>query len=539
MKEEHTLNKLRNPILSGFHPDASIVKVGADYYLATSTFEWMPGVEIYHSKDLVNWELVANPLQSSVQANLIGNYNSGSIWAPHLSYSDGRFWLLVTDVKTGNAFKDTLNYVLSAEEITGPWSAPVFVTASGFDPAFFHDDDGRHYIMSMLFDHRLEQPNFTGLVIQEFDLQQMKLVGERTHFYTGTDLGVCEGPQILKKDGWYYLLCAAGGTGYSHAATVCRAKTVLGPYELSPYHPFLTTKPAPENPLQKSGHASFVEVTPEEWYILHICARPLTQRGNCPLGRETALQKIEWIDGWPRLSNGTIFPDLDVEQPSIASGAQQQLDFSTRCDFSTNELPTYFKTLRQPLKEMQTVSLTERPGYLRLYGEQSITSLHRQTLIARRWQHFVFRVETEMDFAPKSFQQMAGLVLFYDTDNWHYLQVSFDEATQTRTIQVESDSIGQFSYRSERISLPQAGALRLAVEVDHEKAQFYYGIDSGELQPIGETLEADRLSDDYIKAHGKLAFTGAMVGICAQDMDAHASYADFKYFDYIENRQEH
>ncbi|WP_246569895.1 glycoside hydrolase family 43 protein [Enterococcus devriesei] len=533
------MNKLRNPILSGFHPDASIVKVGADYYLATSTFEWMPGVEIYHSKGLVNWELIANPLQSSVQANLIGNYNSGSIWAPHLSYSDGRFWLLVTDVKTGNAFKDTLNYVLSAEEITGPWSAPVFVTASGFDPAFFHDDDGRHYIMSMLFDHRLEQPNFTGLVIQEFDLQQMKLVGERTHFYTGTDLGVCEGPQILKKDGWYYLLCAAGGTGYSHAATVCRAKTVLGPYELSPYHPFLTTKPAPENPLQKSGHASFVEVTPEEWYILHICARPLTQRGNCPLGRETALQKIEWIDGWPRLSNGTIFPDLDVEQPSIASGAQQQLDFSTRCDFSTNELPTYFKTLRQPLKEMQTVSLTERPGYLRLYGEQSITSLHRQTLIARRWQHFVFRVETEMDFAPKSFQQMAGLVLFYDTDNWHYLQVSFDEATQTRTIQVESDSIGQFSYRSERISLPQAGALRLVVEVDHEKAQFYYGIDSGELQPIGETLEADRLSDDYIKAHGKLAFTGAMVGICAQDMDAHASYADFKYFDYIENRQEH
>ena len=132
------MNKVVNPILRGFHPDASVVKVGADYYLATSTFEWMPGVEIYHSRDLVNWQLIANPLQNNLQASLIGNYNSGSIWAPHLSYAEGRFWLLITDVKTGNAFKDTLNYVFSSETITGDWGTPTFVTASGFDPAFFH-----------------------------------------------------------------------------------------------------------------------------------------------------------------------------------------------------------------------------------------------------------------------------------------------------------------------------------------------------------------------------------------------------------------
>ena len=271
--------------------------------------------------------------------------------------------------------------------------------------------------MSMLFDHRLEKPNFTGLVIQEFDIENMKLIGKRKHFFTGTDLGVCEGPQLLKKDGWYYLICAAGGTGYSHAATVCRSREVMGPYELSPYHPFLTTKRAPENPLQKSGHASFIEVSSKEWYMVHICSRPLTERGNCTLGRETALQKIEWIDGWPRLSNGTMFPDLEIAAPSIARDVEQKLDFSSHCDFSDNKLPNYFKTLRQSLEEMNgKISLTKRPGYIRLYGEQSITSLHRQTILARRWQHFDFRVDTEMEFEPKNFQQMAGLVLFYDTD---------------------------------------------------------------------------------------------------------------------------
>jgi xylan 1,4-beta-xylosidase len=530
--EENTMaDYLTNPILPGFNPDASVVKVGSDYYLATSTFEWMPGVEIYHSRDLLNWQLVAEPLQTTQQANLVGNYNSGSIWAPHLSYAEGRFWLLVTDVKTGTAFKDTLNYVLSSATIDGDWGKPVFVTASGFDPAFFHDDDGKHYIMSMLFDHRLEKPNFDGLVIQEYDIQQMTLVGKRQHFFYGTDLGVCEGPQIMKKDGWYYLLCAAGGTGYSHAATVCRSKSIYGPYELSPYHPFLTSKPNPTLALQKSGHASFIEVAPDEWYITHICARPLTERGNCTLGRETALQKIEWLDGWPRLVNGTMYPDLQVEKPSIAATVAQQLDFSTTCDFHDTTLPHYFKTLRKPIDE--NFSLTARPGYLRLFGEQSLSSLHRQTLLARRFQAFHFRAETQIEFNPKSFQQMAGLVLFYDTENWHYLHLSYDEETKEKILQVELCDVNHFSYASERIVIEANKPVCLAVEVNQATGQFYYKTDQL-WHAIGTILPVDHLSDDYIKANGKLAFTGAMVGICAQDMDDHSSFADFKFFNYQE-----
>lgn len=159
------MNTIQNPILPGFAPDASALHVGKDYYIATSTFEWWPGIEIYHSQDLVNWKWAAAPIarRDMVPSELLGNYNSGSLWAPHLSYADGLFWLVYTDVKSSTAFKDTLNYVVTAPKITGPWSEPTLVTASGFDPALFHDDDRRHYFLNMLFDWRLETPALPGL----------------------------------------------------------------------------------------------------------------------------------------------------------------------------------------------------------------------------------------------------------------------------------------------------------------------------------------------------------------------------------------
>lgn len=530
--------QIKNPILRGFNPDPSLLRVDSDYYLATSTFEWWPGVEIYHSCDLINWELVAEPLNDPSTCDLRGVYNSGGIWAPHLSYADGKFWLIYTIVKSATAFKDTLNFIITSDKITGPWSQPIFVTASGFDPALFHDDDGHHYFMSMLYDGRLDHPGFSGVVMQEFNAEKMKLVGTRQHFYNGTNLGVCEGPQIMKKDGWYYLLCAAGGTGYSHASTVARSKNVWGPYENSPYQPLISTKFDLANPLQKSGHACFAKVTDDEWYIVHLCSRPLTERGNCVLGRETALQRLAWIDGWPRLANGTTSPDLFVDAPSVVKSDTVQItDFSTHCDFDTPELPAYFKTLRAPLNER--MSLTKRKGYVRLYGNESLSSLHEQSLIARRWQNYHFRVETQMDFQPQNFQQSAGLILFYDTDNWCYLFSSYDEEKQARYLQVEIADIGHFRYLSKPIVIKNNIEIKLAVTVEREQAQFYYQEDGqSEWQIIGAVYQADHLSDDYIKANGKLAFTGAMVGICAQDFDAHRSYADFKYFDYQEIQDE-
>lgn len=527
---------MTNPILTGFHPDASAVRVGTDYYIATSTFEWWPGIDIYHSRNLVNWEWCAAPVNrpSQVPSSLMGNYNSGSLWAPHLSWSEGLFWLVYTDVKSATAFKDTLNYVITAPDIKGPWSEPTLVTASGFDPALFHDDDGKHYFLNMLFDWRLDRPGFAGTVIQEFDTKTRSLMGERKHFYKGTSLGVCEGPQILKKDGYYYLLCAAGGTGYEHAATVARSRSLDGPWEESPYFPLLTTQDDPVNPLQKSGHACFLEKD-GEWYITHICARPLTQRGNCTLGRETSLQKIEWVGGWPRLVNGTWHPDLMVAPPEASSDVVQRRDFSERVMFSPNQpLPPSFKTLRGPLEPERDYSLAVRPGWLRLYGGQSLSSHHRQTLFARRWQSFHFAASVELEFAPENLQQLAGLVLFYDTCNWIYAFVTYSEDRQGRVLQIMRCDNKDFTYGSGETVLPD-GPLTLMAEVDRAEAQFYYKVGEAEWNTLGDAQPADHLSDDYVETRrGRCAFTGAMAGICAQDMDAHRSYADFSNFSYRE-----
>lgn len=528
--------KIKNPILKGFHPDASALCVGGDYYIATSTFEWLPGIDIYHSTDLVNWKWVAAPIKrsSQVPSELLGNYNSGSLWAPHLSYSDSKFWLVYTDVKSSTAFKDTLNYVITAPKIDGPWSKPVFVTASGFDPSLFHDENGKHYFLNMLFDWRLENAGFAGTVIQEFDAKEMRLTGERKHFYKGTALGVCEGPQILQKDGYYYLLCAAGGTGYMHAATVARSKSLYGEWQTSPYHPLLTSSDDPQNPLQKSGHACFLQMG-DEWYITHICARPLTQRGCCTLGRETALQKIEWIDGWPRLVNGTSHPDLYVDAPS-GSTAVQKVDNSESICFSKDKpLPPSLKTLRAPLIAEQDYSLTARDGWLRLYGRQSLSSHHKQSLFALRWQSHSFTSEVLLDFAPKSFQQTAGLALYYDTCNWIYAYVTYNEIKKCRTLRILICDLKNFAYGSDEIVLSNNAPLRLSVKVDGASAQFYYAQNVQSLTPLGEAQPADHLSDDYIETRrSRCAFTGAMIALCAQDMDTHNSHADFRNFKYEE-----
>ena len=530
------MKELCNPIIPGFAPDPSALRVGEDYYIATSTFEWWPGIDIYHSRDLVNWTWVAAPIdrESLVPSHLQGNYNSGGLWAPHLSYADGLFWLVYTDVKSATAFKDTLNYLITTPAITGPWSEPTLVSASGFDPSLFHDDDGRHYFLNMLFDWRLDRPGFAGTVIQEFDPVTRRLVGQRRHFYKGTSLGVCEGPQILKKDGWYYLLCAAGGTGYQHAATVARARTLDGPFEESPYFPLLTARDDPDNPLQKSGHACFLSVG-EEWYITHLCARPLTRRGCCPLGRETALQKIEWVDGWPRLANGTHHPDLRVPMPAAAAGAVQNTDHSQRVTFAPGvPLPPSLKTLRAPLTAEREYSLTARPGWLRLYGGQTLSSHHKQTLLARRWQSVSFTAETLLDFAPENFQQVAGLVLFYDVCNWIYAYVTWDEDRNCRVARVMRCDYKDFAYGSEALSLPE-GPVGLRVQVRGAEARFAVAPTGGAWQDLGGVQPADHISDDYVETRrGRCAFTGAMVGICAQDMDAHTSHADFREFVYRE-----
>ena len=276
---------IRNPILRGFNPDPSICRVGDDYYIATSTFEWYPGVQIHHSRDLVNWRLVKRPLDRASQLDMRGNPDSGGVWAPCLSYADGLFWLVYTDVKRldGN-FKDAHNYIVTAPAIDGPWSDPVYVNSSGFDPSLFHDDDGRKWFLNMLWNHvssgvggNPKHPSFAGILLQEYDPVAAAPRSARSkNIFAGSAHGLVEGPHLFKRDGWYYLTTAEGGTGYDHAVTMARSREHRRALRAAPGR--CTSSPPrtrPTRALQRAGHGQIVETPDGEVYHTHLCSRPL------------------------------------------------------------------------------------------------------------------------------------------------------------------------------------------------------------------------------------------------------------------------
>lgn len=319
--------KIQNPVLRGFNPDPSICRAGDDYYIATSTFEWFPGVQIHHSKDLVNWHLVAHPLNEVKYLDMKGNPNSGGIWAPDLSYADGKFWLIYTDVKVVDGmWKDCKNYLTTCDTVDGVWSDPIELNGSGFDASLFHDIDGKKYLVNMYWDHRVYNHNFYGICLQEYSVEEKRLIGKPKIIYKGTDIKYTEGPHLYHINDMYYLFVAEGGTTYQHSETVARCKTIDGEYETDPNYPLLSAWKEPTNKLQKCGHASLIETQNGEWYLAHLTGRPLAfdkypirereQHAYCPLGRETAIQKITWENGWPVVVGGKAGLE-EVEAPNL------------------------------------------------------------------------------------------------------------------------------------------------------------------------------------------------------------------------------
>jgi xylan 1,4-beta-xylosidase len=363
--------------LRGFNPDPSIVRVEDDYYIATSTFQWWPGVQIHHSRDLRHWQLVTRPIDRLSQLDLHGVPDSGGVWAPDLSHHEGKFYLIYTNVRhwqNRDCFFDTSNFLITANEITGPWSDPIFLNASGFDPSLFYDrfeqgGDGGKWLLNMWRDYRKGRNPFAGILLQKLDSERGALVGESKLIFTGTSLGLTEGPHLYKRlwngEWWYYLVVAEGGTIYEHAVTVARSRFLLGPYEIHPENPMLTSVNDPTLLLQKAGHASFVETEAGDWYLAHLCGRPLegAEKGSryCNLGRETAIQSLVWgEDGWPRLCQGTNTPAVTVPAPDLPDHVFEI--GSSRDDFDQPELSLHFQSLRTPL-EPGWISLIDRPGF--------------------------------------------------------------------------------------------------------------------------------------------------------------------------------
>lgn len=529
------MTTIRNPVLSGFNPDPSICRAGANYYIATSTFEWYPGVQIHHSRDLVHWRLVARPLARAAQLDMRGAPDSCGIWAPCLSWADGRFWLIYTDVKRFDGdVKDAHNYLVTASAIEGPWSDPVRLNSSGFDPSLFHDDDGRKWLVNMVWDHRRGRNRFGGILLQEYSVADKKLIGPVRNIYRGTSLGLVEGPHLYKRQGWYYLMTAEGGTGYDHAVTLARSQSIGGPYETHPERHVLTSRFDPTAPLQRAGHASLVETAAGEFYIAHLCGRPLNGPRQCPLGRETALQKVVWgDDGWLRLFHGGLTPAVDVPAPVGLAQSPFPAD-PARTEFTGPELPTPFQWLRTPFPE-RLFSLAARPGFLRLYGRESIGSWFEQAVVARRQTSIRFSAETEVDVQPQNFQQLAGLTAYYNRYKFHTLAVTADD--EGRRILTILSCNGDWpdgalaSPLPVDVALPAEGQVRLGVDVDGVALRFRYAVGSCGWQPVGPALDAGVLSDEGGRGE-HASFTGAFVGMAAHDLSGSGMPADFGYFTY-------
>jgi len=604
---------IRNPILPGFNPDPSICRVGNDYFIATSTFEWYPGVQIHHSVDLVNWELIAHPLNRSVQLDLRGHPDSCGVWAPCLSFANGLFWLVYTDVRRydGN-FKDAHNLVVTSSDVCGNWSDPTYLNSSGFDPSLFHDEDGRKWLLNLNWNHRAsglgETPRhspFGGIVLQEYCDKAKGLIGEPEIIFHGSELGLSEGPHVFVRDGWYYLVVAEGGTGYEHAVTHARSRSLNGPYELHPDTHVIRTLDSPFAPLQRAGHGQTVTTPDGQWYHTHLCSRPLKGTQRSPLGRETAIQKCVWSDdGWLRLEHGDAQPVLDVAAPepvdslntsarvsagassatstiistgtSAAKGKSSELtpaqlagspynsihspvdDLPRQYEFNQSGLPIDFQWLRTP-DWQRLFSLDARPGFLRLYARESIGSFYDQALLARRQQHASFSAQTSLEFDPLSFQQSAGLVLYYNRHKFHYLEVSHDEE-QGRVLNILC-CLGD--WPESRLNMPlaapikiaESGAVSLRCDISEAALQFSWRMGDLDTQSsssladdeggqnaslaqandwnqIGPTLDASIVSDEA--GRGEHAnFTGAFVGMVAFDTSGRGKEADFSRFDYL------
>ncbi|WDR07328.1 glycoside hydrolase family 43 protein [Devosia rhodophyticola] len=528
------MSQITNPILPGFNPDPSILRVGKDYYIATSTFEWYPGVQIHHSTDLANWKLLTRPLNRASQLDMRGDPDSCGVWAPCLTHDGEKFWLVYTDVKRKDgSFKDAHNYIVSAPDIEGPWSDPIYANSSGFDPSLFHDDDGRKWFVNMLWDHRARPLLFAGIALQEFDAKVGKLVGPIKNIYKGTDLKLVEGPHLYKRNGWYYLLTAEGGTGYDHAITFARSRNIDGPYQTHPQKHILTAKDHPLNPLQRAGHGDLVETPDGQTYLVHLTGRPTTQKRRCVLGRETAIQQAYWgDDDWLHVKNGPV-PSLQVEVP----GARDDTDYwaEQNYDFTADHpLPIDFQWLRTPETE-RIFSLTAQPGALRLFGRESIGSWFEQALVARRQTHFSFDAETMLDFAPTDERTMAGLTAYYGRYNFFYLAATADADGRRELLIMSSEASfpdGKLRFPADPVVIPNTGSVRLALTIRGAALQFYYALDDAERTPIGPVLDASILSDECggHAEHG--SFTGAFVGMAAHDLNGMATPADFSRFIY-------
>ncbi len=464
-----------NPMLAGFYPDPSICRVGEDYYLVNSTFEYFPGLPIFHSTDLVNWEQIGNVIHRPGQLDYKAPNMSAGLYAPAISYHEGTFYVICTMIEGPG------NFLVTATDPAGPWSDPVPLDFSGIDPSLFFDDDGRVWVVNN--DDPDGEPLYEGhraVRIQEYDPKAQKMVGPRPVLINGgVDLSKkpiwIEGPHIYKHNGWYYLNCAEGGTWTDHSQVIFRSKKVDGPYKPWDQNPILTQRDLDSNvkgSVTCTGHADLTIGPDGNWWAVFLAVRPYDGEHSA-MGRETFILPVEWTDdGWPRiLAHGERVPRVVKGREGVVAGKSKTPmtgSFEWRERFNEEALSPAWIMFREPTEiwwKLDGGKLEVTPRAVNLYS-----GTENPSYVARRVQHNIYTAKTKLEI-PADEGVSAGLVLFMN-ERYHYFLAVKRDGNSAR-IYLERVEGGQVEEVASA-ELTENGKVTLEIDINEAKGSFRY-----------------------------------------------------------------
>lgn len=407
----------KNPILPGFYPDPSICAVGEDFYLVNSTFAYFPGIPVMHSKDLAHWEQIGNVMERNSQLPLGECRHSQGLFAPTIRYHEGVYYMICTNVSYGG------NFIVTATSPEGPWSEPYYIEgAAGIDPSLFFDEDGTcYYIGTHANPEGCKYDGDWYIWVQELDVKTMKLVGEPKDVWNGAMRNIIwpEGPHLYKRNGYYYILHAEGGTGPHHAVTVCRSKHIFGPYENNFCNPIITHRHLGKDyPVQYVGHADLVETVHGDWYMVMLAVRP--EQGYTTLGRETFLAEVVWENDWPVVNpgKGILTQELEVKLDEWIPENNQ----GTTYDFtSMQKLGAEWLSLRNTTTKQSELVFGEG---LYLYGNaHTLNENANPAYLGIRQCHHQCRMDATMTLDGLVQHDVAGLAVLQSNEYHAKLEV--------------------------------------------------------------------------------------------------------------------
>jgi alpha-N-arabinofuranosidase len=490
------------------HPDPTICRVGRDFYLACSSFEYFPGVPLFHSRDLVSWRPIGHALTRRSQLDLDGERSSGGIYAPTLRHHDGVFYLVTTKVGRGH-------FVVTAKHPRGPWSDPFWLDSDGVDPslAFL---DGRVYYTRNGKGTDVDHP-FVYQSELDWSAASPSLVRRPRVIWKGTGGIWPEAPHLYRRGGWYYLLTAEGGTSYGHSVVVARSTRPYGPFEPSPHGPVLTHSGRPRHPIQATGHADLVELDDGSTWAVLLGIRPASGRHH-HLGRETFLAPVDWCaDGWPRMPA----LELRMEAPALRRLAPPAPGF--RDKFAGRRLSPGWMFVRNPVRG--SWSLRERAGFLRLRGlPGTLSDTAPLALVCRRQEHLDVTIRAQLEFEPRHDGEEAGLCLRANEGFHVALLVGLGESGRelrvTQALNGRERTLG-------RAPLPPG-----PVTLDVQATAREYTFGGAGMQWSVPTRELS--AEAIFRTTGSHHFTGATVGLLATGGGSRSTApADFAWFEYL------